>query len=85
VSNDPTRPWYLHRPDPEGDLLFATQNPASVAHVVDVVAPAWPLADWCGEKQPHPPHTWGGEGWSAFRCIGGEPGPFNQEATPAPV
>lgn len=72
-ASDPTKPWYLLR-DERGHLLpeAATQDAAYARGVrpEDVVRPEWPRADWCGRKRAHAPHTWGGEGWSSFRCAG---------------
>jgi hypothetical protein len=72
AKSDPTKPWYLIR-DASGDLDLVTQHPRGPVDDVppeDVVPPEWPAADRCAKKRPHPPHTWGGEGWSPFRCRG---------------
>lgn len=64
-------PWFLIR-GKDQRIESATQNPA-VADATpreDIVAPEWPAPDCCGRKRPHAPHTWGGEGWSPFRCRG---------------
>lgn len=71
LASDPSRPWYLLR-DASGHLTDITQDPARAGSVPpdDIVEPEWPAADWCGKRRPHPPHVWGGEGWSDFRCEG---------------
>lgn len=75
---DPTKPWYLYRShdeDGEPGNVWPSQEPPPRPEQfdpADVVAPEWPCADWCGKKKGHPPHTWGGEGWSPFRCKGNQ-------------
>lgn len=67
---DPTRPWYITR-DPNGHATGVNQDPAlAETPPEDTIAPAWRSATRCRRKRAHPPHTWGGEGYSPFTCTG---------------
>lgn len=37
---------------------------------IERVRPDWPATDRCPRTDAHAAHTWGGEGWSPFRCAG---------------
>lgn len=71
LASDPTRPWFILR-DSHGNIQEVTQDCAYANTLPsnDVVEAEWPRADWCGRRRPHPPHTWGGPGWSNFTCKG---------------
>jgi hypothetical protein len=71
LATNPSLPIYLLR-DQHGSVEGLSQDPAlaGTARWDDVVAAEWLAPDDCGKNRPHPPHTWGGEGWSEFRCGG---------------
>lgn len=74
LATNPSRPIYLIV-GKHGGIEGLSQDP-DLAHSTpreNVVHAEWPRPDWCGRKRPHPPHTWGGDGWSEFRCVGERP------------
>lgn len=75
---DPTKPWYVYRlrdMEDDSESVRVTQLPPPKPEQfdpADIVPAEWISVDRCRQKKPHPPHTWGGEGWSPFTCKGVE-------------
>ena len=70
-ANNPGLPIFCLL-DEYGDVCAITQDPEYAVGRFDVVQSAWLAVDQCRKTEPHAPHTWGGEGWSEYRCKGVE-------------
>lgn len=68
-TTNPARPWFILR-TAEGEVKRVSQDPIHEEKAAEIVEPAWLSPTRCRRKRPHEPHTWGGEGWSPYRCTG---------------